>query len=400
MRLAVVGLSSVCLLCPALAHAQTPPASSPTTLTIGPLTIQPAFRLQNIGRDNNVFNEDTDPKTDFTMTISPAAVITFKSRRLKVGVTQKTDYVYFQKYATERGTNYASSVRVDVDLGLLQPYALASGNNSRDRFNNEVDTRARHRERAYGTGVALKLFTRTTANVGVRQTTYDFDQGVDFRGESLASSFNSRIDMVEGGFGYAVTPLTSLAVNFTHERQRFDTASERDANTIRVMPTLTFSPLGLLNGTVAVGYRQFTPLDPLTPKFAGVVAEVGAGFTAFESHRFEVRVHRDLDYSYDRATPYFVATSESLEWTHSLGGLFDVKLNALHDRMHYMGPTGTPTVGDDVYTTYGAGFGYHLRPHFRLGVQGDWSTRDSQRDSSRGYRNRKIYGTLTWGILL
>ena len=138
-----------------------------------------------------------------------------------------------------------------------------------------------------------------------------------------------------------------------------------------------------MNGTVAVGYRQFSPLDPLTPKFAGVVAEVGAGFTAFENHRFDVRVHRDLDFSYDRATPYYVATSESLGWTYVLPVPFDVKLNALHDRMHYMGPTGTPAVGDDVYTSYGAGFGYRLRPQFRLGVQADWLTRDSERESSR-----------------
>jgi Putative beta-barrel porin 2 len=409
MRLAVVGLlSSVCLLCSTPAHAQAPapsPAPSPSpegplTLTFGPFSIQPAFRLRNMGRDNNVFNEDTDPKSDFTVTISPAAVITFKARRLKVGFTQATDYVYFQKYETERGTNYSSSARVDVDLGLLQPYAVASGTNSRDRFNNEVDTRARHRDRAYGAGVALKLFTRTTANVGVRQMTYGFDQGVDFRGENLASSFDSRIELVEAGVGYALTPLTSLALNLTYERQRFVTATERDANTIRVMPTMTFSPLGLLNGTVAVGYRQFTPLDPLTPAFAGVVAEGGVGFTVFENHRFEARVHRDLDFSYDRATPYYVTTSESLGWTYVLAVPFDVKLNALRDRMHYMGPTGQPAVGDDVYTTYGAGVGYRLRPQFRLGVQADWLTRDSQRDSSRGYRNRKIYGTLTWGILL
>jgi hypothetical protein len=187
-------------------------------------------------------------------------------------------------------------------------------------------------------------------------------------------------------------------VNVSHERQRFDTASERDADSIRVMPTFLFSPLGVINGTASVGYRKFTPRNSATTAaFKGLVAQVGASVTVYDRHRFDVAVNRDLTYSYDRETPYYIATSESLTWTYGIAGPFDVKLNVAHNNMHYRARSGT-SAGDDTYASYGAGFGYRLRKRLRIGVQGDWSQRDSQRAVDRAYQNHRIYGTLTWGL--
>jgi hypothetical protein len=297
---------------------------------------------------------------------------------------------------SERGTNLTSSVRADVDLGILQPFAAASGVDTKDRYNNEVDARARHHDRSYNAGVGLKLFTRTTATVAVRQSTYRFDDGTTFRGESLPNSLNSRVDAVDGSVGFELTPLTSFSVNMSRERQRFDNASERDSDTIRIMPTFLFSPLGVINGTASVGYRKFTPRDSLTAPFTGVVAQVGVGVTVYDRHRFDAAVNRDLTYSYDRQTPYYIQTSESLTWTYGFAGPFDLKLNAAHNKMHYRA-TGGAAVGDDTFASYGAGFGYRLRKRVRFGVQGDWSQRDSERAADRGYTNQRIYGTLTWG---
>jgi hypothetical protein len=345
-----------------------------------------------------VFNEPTDPKRDFTMTIAPATSVGFKAGRLKLSLSEGVDYVYFKKYVAERGTNLSSAVRADVDLGFLQPYVATSGLDSKDRYNSEIDARARHHDRTYSAGTGLKLFSRTTASLGVRQTTYRFDEGTTFRGERLAAALNSQVKVIDGSVGFELTPLTSFAVNVSHERQRFDTASERDADSIRVMPTFLFSPLGVINGTASVGYRKFTPRNSAgTAGFKGLVAQVGASVTVYDRHRFDVAVNRDLTYSYDRETPYYIATSESLTWTYGIAGPFDVKLNVAHNNMHYRARSGT-SAGDDTYASYGAGFGYRLRKRLRIGVQGDWSQRDSQRAVDRAYQNHRIYGTLTWGL--
>src|SRR5438552_2425204 len=44
------------------------------TLKIGPLFVAPTFDLRNVGIDDNVFREDTNPKRDLTATIAVATI--------------------------------------------------------------------------------------------------------------------------------------------------------------------------------------------------------------------------------------------------------------------------------------------------------------------------------------
>ena len=104
-----------------------PTPCRPGTLTLGPVRISPSVVLKDAGVDNNVFNEAIDPKHDFTFTLTPAATITFRMRRLELSYVASTDYVYYQQYTSERGLNTSSSARVDFDLGVLKPYATHPG---------------------------------------------------------------------------------------------------------------------------------------------------------------------------------------------------------------------------------------------------------------------------------
>jgi hypothetical protein len=379
------------------ARAQSSGAAEPGTITIGPVTIKPTFMIRNIGRDNNVKNEASNPKTDFTMTLSPTAEVVFQPRRLKLTYTQATDYVYFKKYKEERGTNQSASLRADLDLGVLQPYVGVTGANTKARLNHEVDARARHNDRTYVAGVTAKLFTRTSATVGVRRFRTRFEEAAEFRGQRLADTLNSRIEAVEGSVAVALTPLTSVGLRMAKERQIFDQSRERDSDTLRIMPTISFSPLGLINGTVAVGHRKFTPRDPATPGFSGLVVAVTSGVTLFDNHRVDVSMTRDLTYSYDPETPYFIGTSATVAWTFAIGGPFDIRTSATRDRMRYEAATGDAEPQFDNFEEYGVGVGVRFRRRLRVGVQADFVSRDSKMSADRNYDNHRIYGTLTWG---
>ena len=387
------------------ARAQSSGAMEPGTLKIGPLTIRPTLFIRNIGRDNNVFNEPVSPKKDFTVTIAPAAEVVFQPRRLKLSYTQATDYVYFKTYKSERGANLSSSLRADLDLGVLQPYAGTVGADTKARLNHEIDARARRRDRTYTAGVRANLFTRTSLTIGVRQFTTRFDRGETctvatqtcFRGQSLADSLNNRLESIEGSLAIALTPLTSAGVLIAKERQMFELARERDSDTIRIMPVLNFSPHGVLNGSIAVGYRKFTARDPTTPGFSGLVVAVTSGVTLYEDHRIDVAVNRDLTYSYDRDTPYFIGTNATVTWTYAIAGPFDFKGSVTRDRMRYEARDDTVATQFDNYEEYGAGVGVRIRRRLRLGVQGDFVKRASQKTADRNFDNHRIYGTLTWG---
>src|SRR5260370_15465079 len=133
--IAAAGLMTVASVC----AGQTPDKPPPGSLTLGPLTLTPALAVRDVGVDDNVFNEAVDPKSDFTFTLTPRADVIFRMRRLRLGYSTATDYVYYRTYATERGVNTSSSARVDVNLGALKPYASVTGLNTRGRLNTEVD---------------------------------------------------------------------------------------------------------------------------------------------------------------------------------------------------------------------------------------------------------------------
>ncbi len=386
-------------LAPALAKAQTPTDDPLDTamIRVGPVGINPSIALRNMGVDDNVFNDPENPKSDFTLTLTPQAEVLFRPRRLHLAYTTSTDYVYYREYASERGTNQASQVRAEFDLGRLQPYAAVGGASTRERYNQEVDARARHHDRTYAAGASLRLASRTTVSGAARRTTVAFDEGSAFRGEDLARAFNSTINAVEGAFGLQLTPLTGISLVVTREQQRFDLDPDRDSDTTRITPTVTFSPGALFSGSAAVGYRRFNGRSPLLSDFSGLVAVVNLSATILGRNRVDTTFSRDLRYSYEQEVPYYLATGGSATLTTLVGGPLDVKITSGLQNLDYR-QSGAPEMGasSDLYTSYGGGIGYRLRQRMRLGLDAEWVRRSSDRTTSREFDNRRIFASLTW----
>lgn len=364
----------------------------PGTITIGPLRITPALMLSDMGIDNNVFNEAVDPKSDFTFTLSPRADVQFRMRRLLLKYNTSTDYVYYRKYREERGTNSTSSARLDVDLGRLAPYAVIQGLNSKSRLNSEIDERARHRDLGYSAGVAFKFASRTSVVVNGQQTTIEYEPDAEFRGVKLEEAFNGRRRGVDAGLLIALTPITSLSMTLAREQQRFALSPGRDSNSWRVAPTVTFATVGVLTGSASVGYRRFEPLSPEVPGYSGLVSSVGIGATIYERHQMALFFSRDVQYSYDLDSTYYVGTGGSVTWTWLLGGPIDVRGTAGRVLMDYQ-----KGQASDMSTTYGGGVGYRFANRARFGININWVRRDSGTSAEREYRNKRIFAGLSWG---
>ena len=328
------------LLLPALlvasaAAAQDPPPRDPlddTTVRLGPIGLTPMLLLRDIGRDNNVFNEATDPKSDFTATITPKLDVLMHPGPMLLTVTTSTDYVYYQKYKSEGGTNVGSSARADFTLGRIRPYVSAGGGNSKGRLNREIDARARHWDRSFGSGVRVQILEGLFASVDARQSTTRFEDDATFRGENLANSMNEKIQAIDGSMSVALTPLTTVSVAVTTQRDRFD----------------------------------------LSPG-------------------------RDVQYSYEEASVYYVETGVSGLWTWHLVGPVDLRFSGSRSRLHYQGSALPDSRDDDTTFTYGAGVAWRARQNLKFGVDADWRERASERGADRGFDNRKIAASVTWG---
>jgi len=380
---------------PAVAQTTDPDTS---TVMLGPIGITPSLVFRDIGRDTNVFNEREDPKSDFTLTIVPRAEVVVKPRGMRLGFTTATEYIYYKTYETERSTNQSSTFRADFHLARVEPYFLASGTSTSARLNAEVDARARHRERALGAGVAVKIGTRTSVGGSYRVTRLRYDEGEAFRGQDLSESFDSDLRVAEGSGGFQLTTFTQLTLSVSHEEQRFDQSPDRDSDSLRITPTFTFSPDAVIRGSASVGYRRFTPKSSTLPDFSGLVASVSLATTLFNRHHVDFVIGRDLRYSYSEATPYYISTGATATMTTELIGPFDVRATGQWQQLAYRSETSADErPGDDTVTSYGGGFGYRIRERLRVGINVDWSQRDSELAYDRGYSGRRVFASLTWG---
>ena len=376
-------------------QAAGPDTVPPGTLILGPVRITPSLVLQELGIDDNVFNEPVDPKSDFTFTLTPKAAVLFRMSRLRLSYNFSTDYVYYKEYSSERGTNTSSVARADFDLGRLKPYATIQGLNTRARLNSEVDARARHHDVTYGGGVAFRIASRTDVVVNGSQAKVAYDPGEAFRGVDLEKSFNGHRNAVDAGLAFALTPITTLTLAVEREQRRFQLSPDRDSNAWRAGPTFTFSPTGLLSGSASVGYRRFTPLSLTLPVFTGVVAAVNIKALIYARHEMTAQFSRDVQYSYDLNNDYYIGTGGTVTWTWLLFGPIDVRGTAGRYLMDYRGG---PFSDSDTSTTYGGGVGYRFGSKARVGANITIHRRDSEISPERNYRNQRLFVGLTWGI--
>ena len=400
MKVCTIGrLLVAALLAAAPAAAQDPArdAVENSTMKVGPFGLTPVLAIHDVGRDNNVFNESTNPKSDVTATISPKLDLLVHPGPLLLTVTTTSDYVYYQTYSSERGSNLGSTVRADVTFGRLRPFASIGGANTKERVNREIDTRARHRDRSYGGGLRVQILEGLYVSAGARRSTTIYDADATFRGESLADALNHTMEAADGSVGVALSPLTTVSVAFSKERDRFDLSPDRDSDTLRVMPTVTFSPLAMLSGSASFGYRRFTVRDPRAPDYRGFVSAVTLATSIGERTRLEGGFGRDVQYSYEEDAVYYVETGVQGTWTWEIAGPFDLRLSGSRARLHYPAPSLSDAVDEDISFTYGAGLAWRARPLLKIGLNADWRQRDSERSGDRGYENRTIYASVTWG---
>lgn len=362
----------------------------------GPVGLHPSLSITNAGSDSNVFNDASNPQEDLTATIIPRLVARLRAGRMLFSYGAATDLVYFQDFKDEESVNFGSDLRLDANLGRLQPYVSTSWLSTKERLNAEIDARAPRTQRTVLVGTRLSVASRTDIVANLRHADLAYDDGSEFRGSDLAHNLNSTADSFEGGVQVALTALTTLNLTGSLQRDRFDSAHERDANTFRITPALQFDPTALIRGTVSVGYRHFGPLDSSVPAYSGVVAQVSAGYTVRERMKFDVDFARDVQYSYEDLEPYYLATGGRLTATYQLVGPIDVQGFGGRQSLGYRSSESGGESRTDHVETFGGGAGYRWHSIFRLGLTWEMNRRLSDL-LDRRYERRRVFASFTYG---
>src|SRR5687767_13861591 len=265
---------TIVLLIAAVAHAnaQTAPPGGDQrpTLTLFGLEVRPRLLLTNIGVDNNVKNEAVDPKKDFTAGAQPDVEITARPGPFKITLLTGTEFLWYRKYKEEEMVNRSATITTELVTPIVRPFFSYAAQNTKARLSPEIDIRAQRHPRSMSAGAYVKLASRTNLMLKWTEARERFEDEQFFRGQDLAETLNYQATTYEGSVGLELTPLTQFSIVAGRDELRFDRAPLRDADVLRVLPTVSFDPQGPINGALSVGYKRFNGLDPSMPSYKGL----------------------------------------------------------------------------------------------------------------------------------
>jgi hypothetical protein len=382
-----------------LAAQSEPSLTAVPPIQAGPVALYPSLELRDIGVDSNVFNESMEPKDDFTFTVRPGLTASLGKGAVQLIGKGAGGFVYYQTYSDQQSTNGEFEGRIETSSTRFRPYASAGWLQTNERNGYEIDARATRELSSFMGGADFELTAISALTAWVRRGRHTYAEDEQFMGVDLADQLDFTSDLAAAGAKFAVTPITTLTVAVELQRDRFHTSPMRDADTIRVAPTLRFGADAAITGHFSAGYRDFNPRDPLLPRYRGFVLSAGASYTWLGVTRFDVQGNRDVMYSFDATHPYYLASGGFLTVSQRVGGPFDVIGLGGAQRLRFQDVGGAQFAGGSETTkTLGGGIGIRVGEHLRVTLTYDRTERNSTESSSREYSRSRVLGSVNYGL--
>ncbi|HMB80495.1 MAG TPA: outer membrane beta-barrel protein [Vicinamibacterales bacterium] len=400
--LAVCVAAALLRAAPALAQGDGGPDPASVKVRLGPLLMNPAINISNIGVDNNVFNvaPDKGPVKDYTATITPTTDFWIHLGPTWVQASMNEQINWYVHYASERTANNEYKLGWNVPGSVTHFKVSWDYISARERPGFEIDARVARKQVTYDGSFDYRALSKTFIGVTASRESTRFADDAEFEGVNLNTSL-SRVTTTGGlNLHHEFTPLTSLSIGGSRSRDHFEFSPDRDSTSTGASASLSFSPGGLFKGGLTVGYTNFRPDAPDLPGFSGVTGSVDLTYVLMGSTRFAITGTRAVNYSYDANQPYYVLTGFDLAIAQQLVGPFDVAVHGGRQILAYRDRVGVDiAVADrsDNVDAYGIGLGYHMGKNLRLAFNVDKVYRDSK-VADRNYDNFKFGTALTAGF--
>lgn len=358
---------------------------------IGVVALNPRFGVEKVGVDTNVFNTTSNEQRDFTFTIVPGTELFLRTGKGLLTVDGELEYVYYNEFETERSLNSSILGKYELRFNRIRPYASASWLDTKQRPGYEIDARARHFEAEYHAGADLRVASKSVARLDFRHLDYTFAGDEVFNGHALNQELNRTLRAAELSWRQRLTALTTWVTRFSRETERFEFEDIRNSDSLRISSGFELGRLALIRGSAFAGFRSLKPADGgIFPKFTGVTANVNVSYTAPSQTRIGAIVDRDVQYSYENRTPYYIQTGWTATLTQRIIGRWDIQLTGGRDRLAYRAiiPVDART---DFVDHFGGGIGYALGDQVRASF-------DVQSFNRRSDLPGREYGGIRAGI--
>lgn len=369
---------------------------------IGPVYLMPTIALTNLGIDNNVFNSGGGPESDFTLTLRPALGVALPfGRRALLTASTGLGVDYYRKFKTQRSLNGSVASRFEYYLNRITIFADGSDQSTRQRPNYEIDARIRRREQTANAGFEVRVFRKLYLEPSAGVATSRFEDGAVYDGVELRQTLDRDSRFGSLAAKWRATALTTLAVRAEGQADRFLYATERNADTARVMVGMETRPRALISGAAYIGVQRFHTLSSELPDRSGITARADLTYTLLGSTGFTFTARRDVGYSFERDEPYYAINTYGLDVRRYLGGGFSVAVGALRNSYGYQGfvgseePQAAPEAGPrgarlDTTWNYTASVAYGAPRGTQIGVLATYFDRGSTTEPTRAYNTTRI----------
>ena len=396
-RTCVVLLIVAAIAAPRSAFAQvTQPAGR---FVSGPLVWTPTFTLREAGVDSNVFNTPLNPRQDVTATALSSVSSVLTLGILQAATDGSLEYLYFDRFAQERGLNRRVSTHLEFPVSRFSPDVTIGWERVKDRAGNEIDTRVPRTGLSYAAGIQTRVGPRlaVTATLGKQKQTYD--RGFTFRDTEIAQQLNRESTLVNVTGHLTVTPLTALSLDASVGRDDFPLKPAAANDNMRVDAGFEFAPDAIIRGRAAVGYHSMSPRhsvsNAVAANFSGVTSTVDLSYTFLDVTRFTGRFSHDSSYSIDTSQPFYVSTAGAIEILQTLFGPVDLTVRASRERLNYP-ETDLEAAHVDFADVFAGGPTIRMGPQAVISLLYDNAERRSPRGPEFGYQRHRIYTTVTY----
>jgi hypothetical protein len=365
--------------------------------SFGPLRIQPAIVLSNMGVDSNVYYSPAEPIKDFTLTAGPAVNVYVPIyRKLILSAYGSPQYIYYTETKRERTWNYYFAGSAALNLKRVFLDFDWKYSDARERWNTEIDIRPRRKENGLGGVFLVQTSHRTSFSVGYRQSKFNYEN-LDVENFNVQQELNRKEQYVDFSAFYQVTSRTRYFVDFELGRYRFDFATAavlKDSQSRAVFAGLEFSPTGKLRGRARIGYKIFDIQNPASTDYQGVVGDALVSVRLARPLVVRASYARDVNFSLWYNNAYYLGSTIGPGVSLYLLRFVRIDYDYSLGRNNY--PEVQPDGGGgavkrfDEYRTHAVGLYFRIRKKTAIGFVASWWARISNIASEND--NRTFFG--------
>jgi len=368
----------------------------------GPISLVPTAAITRIGIDSNVFNDSSQPVSDFVISAGPAADLIFDLKPVRLTVTGILDFVYFEKYTSQRSVNRTGKATFKVTPNRRIRVRLSGGTDiTNNRPDTEVDARVPRIDQGVDGSVAIRPWQRLSFDVGASNFDRWFLQPFIYDGVDLRDTMTERVQAATSRINWILTPFTTLVASAAVSTHTFDRSPRRNADAKEIYGGAEWRTGGIITGDARLGYMQYVSRDPANPNMIGLVGDFNLFISPGDRTRVGLKLSRTTGDTYHDQFTFALIDSLGASVQRGFLRRYDILLESDLLRYDYRTPdfvTGRPTTAYETSFRHAADLGIRFGP-VRTGVNVTYLQRYADFLTGRNYNTVRVTANVTYGVM-